>query len=92
MAKKADKKTKIYKPKRIIDGKEIDQEPGTSWVAVPDKYRDKTVAVLYGGVQMTIKQWNPLMHKRFYDKFATPQNGRPSTYTLGYFRFTPDSD
>lgn len=87
-----DKKIKTYKPKRIIDGSEIEQTKGTSWVAIPDKYKDKTVVVMYSGVQMTIKHWNPVMHKRFYDKFATPQNGRPSTYTLGYFQFVPDGD
>lgn len=86
------RKYKTYKPKRLIDGAEINQQAGTSWVAVPDKMADSVITVMYGGAEMTIKDWRKetQMFKRFRDKFWTAGSSRPQYYTLGYFKFTPD--
>ncbi len=83
---------KIYKPKKLIDGAEIDQQAGTSWVAVPDKLAGQHIKVLYAGAEMLIKDWRKeaQMFKRFRDKYYTAWNGRRQYYTLGYFKFVPD--
>lgn len=83
----------IYRPKALIDGAQIEQEPGTTWVAVPDKHIDKKIVVLYGGAQMTINSWKAeaQMFKRFRDKFWTVGSNRSQYYTLGYFKFRPET-
>ena len=82
-----------YRPKALIDGPAIDQEPGTSWVAVPDKFAGRIIRVDYHGTVMTIKDWRKEAQafKRFRDKFWTVNSNRPQHYTLGYFKFTPDA-
>lgn len=82
---------KTYKPKALIDGSAIDQEAGTSWVAVPDKFAGRHVMVEYAGTNMVIKDWRgqAVMFKRFRDKFWRAGSNRPQYYTLGYFRYTP---
>ena len=85
-------KIQRYKPKRLIDGKEIQQQPGTNWVAVPDKFAGRQLVVEYLGSQMTIKNWREeaKMYRRFHDKFWKEGGKRPRFYTLGYFEFKPD--
>lgn len=81
---------KIYKPKALIDGSAIGQAPGTSWVAVPDKFARQQITVEYAGAKLLIKNWRKeaVMFRRFRDKFWTEYSKRPQYYTLGYFRFT----
>ena len=83
---------KIYKPKDLVDGARIGQDPGSQWVAVPDKFAGKPIAVLYGGAQMTIKDWKKeaVLYRRFRDKFWQEGSGRSQYYTLGYFKFQPE--
>lgn len=80
---------KLYEPKRLIDGGEIGQQAGTSWVAIPDKYDGEAIGVMYDGIRMTVNDWRKeaKLFRKFKDKF-----GREQTYTLGYFKFTPDED
>lgn len=84
-------KLRTYKPKALIDGGAIGEEPGSTWVAVPDKYADVQVSVIYGGASMTIRSWRyeAKQFKRFRDKYWTADNGRQQYYTLGYFKWIP---
>ena len=92
--KRTASKIYTYRPKAIIDGARIQQQPGTSWVAIPDKHADQTIIVIYADVQMTIKSWRKeaQMFKRFRDQYWTLGSKRPQFYTLGYFKFVPDVD
>jgi hypothetical protein len=83
---------KVYRPKYLIGGDKIDAPKDTNWVAVPEKYRGEPFRVEYGATSMLIKDWlkDAVMIKTFADKFATPSNGRPKYYRLGYFQFVPD--
>ena len=86
-------KPKVYRPKFLIDGKQIDM-PGSDWIAVPDKFAGKKFQVIYKGITMTVKDWKAeaKMFKRFRDKFWKEGSNRPQHYTLGYFRFRPDDN
>lgn len=88
----ARKRSTLYKPKALIDGAAIDQEPGSTWVAIPDSYAGRQFAVSYGGAVMTIKDWKAgaQAFKRFRDKYWYAGSDRRQHYTLGYFRFSPD--
>ena len=83
---------KIYRPKALIDGSLIDKEPFTKWVAVPDKYADRPICVIYGDMQMDIKDWRKeaQFFKRFRDKFWEVGSNRRQFYTLGYIKWRPD--
>lgn len=87
------KDMKTYRPKSLVDGSKIDAAPGTSWVAIPESYNGNPFYVEYNGAVMLVKDWrhDATMIKTFADKFATPSNGRPKNYRLGYFPFKPDA-
>lgn len=81
---------KVYKVRRLVDGSEVGQEPGSTWVAVPEM--TGTVVVKYGHQRMTIKDWrkNAEFFRLQRDKFYTPTNGRREHFLLGYFPFNAD--
>lgn len=85
---------KQYRPKALIDGKDINQQPGSTWVAIPDKYKGRQLEVVYGPAKMLIKDYQSevQMYRRFLDKFWTEGSKRRKFYTLGYFRFVADED
>lgn len=75
---------KHYRAKSLFSGSVIGL-PG-NYVAIPEKgYKKYKIVVSYNGVTMTIPDWLKAdAYRRFPDKW-----GR-GTYTLGYFKFTPD--
>lgn len=89
---KTSKNIRTYRPKALLDGARIGQEPGSSWVAVPDKFAGAPVAVIFNGAQMTIKSWKDeaVSYRRFRDKYWNESSNRSQYYTLGYFKFTPE--
>jgi len=86
--------THIYRAKHLVRGSSIGEQPGSVWVAIPDKYAGQPITVLYGSEQMTIKDWRKeaKQFKRFRDKFWTEISGRSQYYTLGYFPFKPNKE
>lgn len=81
----------VYRPKALIPGEQIGQDPQTLWVAVPDKLAGRQIEVEYGRMKMLIKDWRTeaQLFKRFRDKFWTAESKRPQYYTLGYFKWVP---
>ena len=84
---------KKYKPKGLIPGYKLGLDPKSTWIAVPNKFDGEPVAVEYNGTVKIINDWKSeaQMFKRFSDKFGGAGTGRPSHYTLGYFRFNEGS-
>lgn len=84
----------VYKPRALVDGAVIGQDPASRWIAIPDKFAGRKFTVEYFGMVMTIKDWktDAQLFKRFRDKYWTATNGRQQHYTLGYFKFVPDGE
>lgn len=75
------KARKIYRIKRLIDGRVIGKEG--LYVAIPERgYKDKRIIVQNGDKMMVVEDWlRAEAFRRFPDKW-----GR-GTYTLAYFKF-----
>lgn len=82
------KEIKIYKPKALVQGYKINLAEG-EYVAVPDRdYKDSQIKVIYMGKFMLIKDWHKaLTYRRFHDQF-----GRQDSYTLAYFKWSPEEN
>lgn len=78
---------KHYHAKKLIQGN-ISGIPAGVYVAVPDRgYKDCTIIVDYMGTSMRIRDWNnAVCFRRFHDQFS-----RNTYYTLGYFKYIPDT-
>ena len=81
---------KIYRPKDLVDGSAIGQDG--KWVAIPDKYANRPICVVYGDMQMDIKNYKAQVqaYRTFRDQFWTPGSNRTQHYSLGYFKWQPD--
>lgn len=76
------KKTKQYRAKTLFSGRSLNLEG--MYVAVPDKFKNDRIEVLFEEKRMVIENWHKAeAYRRFDDKF-----GR-GTYTLGYFKWNP---
>lgn len=78
------KPIKHYRAKSIFPGTVIGKEG--DYIAVPEKgYKNCIIEVEFKGVKMIIENWlRADSYRRFPDKW-----GR-GTYTLGYFKWSPN--
>src|SRR3990167_3281819 len=79
------RKPKIYKVKKLIDGKVIGKEG--LYVAVPDRnYKGSLIRVEFDNRYMLIRNWHAAeAFRRFHDL-----HGRAQDYLLGYFAWKPE--
>lgn len=83
------KKITTYTARTLFNGEVIGKEG--NYVAIPDKFKDYKIKVIFEGIEMWIENWhNADGYRRFDDKFGRKDEfGKTKQYTLAYFKWKP---
>lgn len=78
----------IYRAKTLFSGAVIGKNINTLYAGIPDHLKNDQIKVIHNKDFMIIEDWNKAeAYRVFEDKFNRNKN-----YTLGYFKWIPDSE